>query len=680
MEARGLPRQRLLRAGMVLSATVAFGLAFWKPLDHQENLHIRQITGVLARDVASDLSEDLQSQMQTQVRLSKLLSGEDAASEAEWEFQAKLFLIDNPEFLAIQWVDIGYHVRWSVTNTRSDARHFPPLAIGPPERQVLEGPANRGKTDAAVLTTAFRLENGRSLRRIVVPVYGRGSLLGFMTSVFDEGKAFADVLSDHARLGYSIVVLEGTQEIFKIGPGGPEDEKKWAQDVELDLPGRTSRIRVWPKAELAGKIRSRLPMIGLTLGSVIGFLLFMTLDFARTSRHTARALRHSQERVLEIIGSAMDAIISVNEDQRIVLFNQAAEAIFRCPASEAIGQSISMFIPVRFRAAHRAYIQDFERTGISGRSMVSPPTLWGLRADGEEFPIEASISQTKTTTEKLFTVILRDVTARNRAEEELRKAHEELELRVEQRTAELQLTNTRLKAEVRERRQAEESLRDLSGHLLRLRDDERRRLARELHDSTAQTLGALAIELDRAGQLVAAHDLLRAQERLAQGSELAEKATAEIRTLSYLLHPPILDDLGLEGVLPWYADGFSKRSGIQVSVDMEPGLGRFPREVELTLFRVVQEALSNIHRHSGSPTGEIAVSKDAQGVKLRITDRGQGIPREILKSARLGRSMTGVGMAGMGERVRHLNGHLEIDSGGYGTSIEVTLPTIAADN
>jgi signal transduction histidine kinase len=249
-----------------------------------------------------------------------------------------------------------------------------------------------------------------------------------------------------------------------------------------------------------------------------------------------------------------------------------------------------------------------------------------------------------------------------------------LESRVEQRTAELQSANTQLQDEIRERRQAEESLRDLSGHLLRLRDEERRRLARELHDSTAQILGALVIGLERVVQVVSANDALKAQELLTQSCELAEKATAEVRTLSYLLHPPMLDDLGLEGVLPWYADGFSKRSGIRVSVNVQPGLGRFTRETELTLFRVVQEALTNIHRHSGSPTGEIAVSKDAHGVKLCVTDRGRGIPPGILQSARLGRAMMGVGIAGMGERVRHLNGRLEIESRGYGTSIKVMLP------
>jgi len=674
MEARGLSRTWLLRAGRILTAAVAFGVAFWKPVDYQENLHIRQITGVLARDVASDLSEELESQMQTQVRLSKLLTGEDAASRLEWEPQAKLFLADHPEFLAIQWLDTDYHVRWSVTNTISDIHDSPPLAIVPPERQMLEGLAHRGKTDVAVLTTAFRIENGRSLRRIVVPVYRRGSFLGFMISVFDEGKAFADILSDHARLGYSMVVLEGPQEILKIGPSGPENEKKWAQDVELALPGRTSRIRVWPTADLVRKIRSPLPMIGLILGPLFGLLLFMTLDFARTSRCAAQAFQDSQERLREIISSAMDAVVSVNEDQRIVVFNKAAEKIFRCPASEAFGQSLDRFIPERFREAHQVDVQNFGRTGISYRSMASPPTLWGLRADGEEFPVEASISQTRTSLEKLYTVILRDVTERHRAAEELRQAHEELESRVEQRTAELQSANTQLQDEIRERRQAEESLRDLSGHLLRLRDEERRRLARELHDSTAQILGALVIGLERVVQVVSANDTLKAQELLTQSCELAEKATAEVRTLSYLLHPPMLDDLGLEGVLPWYADGFSKRSGIRVSVNVQPGLGRFTRETELTLFRVVQEALTNIHRHSGSPTGEIAVSKDAHGVKLCVTDRGRGIPPDILESARLGRAMMGVGIAGMGERVRHLNGRLEIESRGYGTSIKVMLP------
>ena len=260
---------------------------------------------------------------------------------------------------------------------------------------------------------------------------------------------------------------------------------------------------------------------------------------------------------------------------------------------------------------------------------------------------------------------------------ELSRARDQLELRVQERTSELESLNTTLQAEVRDRTQAEESVRDLSGRLLQLRDEERQRIARELHDSTAQIVGALAINLERLLEVVANSDFSKARTLLFQSSDLAERATAELRTISYLLHPPILDDLGLDGALPWYTRGFSSRSGISVNLDVQPELGRFPREVELTLYRIVQEALTNVYRHSGSPTADLAVSRVNGELTLLISDHGRGIPSEILVSGHSSRGIVGIGIAGMRERVRQMHGRLEIESTRTGTCIRVVLPIVA---
>lgn len=257
---------------------------------------------------------------------------------------------------------------------------------------------------------------------------------------------------------------------------------------------------------------------------------------------------------------------------------------------------------------------------------------------------------------------------------ELRLAHDELESRVEQRTAELQQANKELESQINERKRAEKSLQELSARLLQMRDEEQRRIARELHDSTVQIMGALAINLEKIQQLVPAGDRAKVSALLADGTELVERATAELRTISYLLHPPILDDLGLEGVLPWYAEGFSNRSGVKVNVELQSGLGRLPHELELTLFRIVQEGLTNIHRHSGSATAEIIVSRDAVRVTLRIVDHGKGMPAAALERVVGTGAVIGVGIAGMRERVRQLGGELEIESNTTGTSLTATLP------
>jgi signal transduction histidine kinase len=246
-----------------------------------------------------------------------------------------------------------------------------------------------------------------------------------------------------------------------------------------------------------------------------------------------------------------------------------------------------------------------------------------------------------------------------------------------ERTAELRSANQKLEVEIRERKHAEKALQQLSGRLLQVKDEEQRRIARELHDSTTQLLGTAAINLERIQRLV--QDGSRAKKLLAETSSLVEHAIAEIRTVSYLLHPPILDELGLEGALLWYAAGLSSRSKIQVKVGIRRGFGRLPHELELAVFRIVQEALTNIHRHSGSLSAEISVSKDSCLVTVQITDHGRGIPPEILKPARNIIAIVGVGIAGMRERVRQFGGHLEIDSGSSGTSITAIFP-ISNDN
>jgi len=253
----------------------------------------------------------------------------------------------------------------------------------------------------------------------------------------------------------------------------------------------------------------------------------------------------------------------------------------------------------------------------------------------------------------------------------LRLIRERLKIRVRELTAELRELHQQFQTEISI---FEQTQREFSGQLLRLRDEEQRRIARELHDGTTQMIAALAIDLERIREVVARGNSLKAQELLVESRELAEQASAELRTISYLRHPPMLDNLGLEGVLPVYVTGFSSRSGISVNLSIQPELGRLPAELELTLFRVLQEALANIHRHSRSSTAEIALCRAENQVTLQISDQGRGIPAKILESLMNRQAFIGIGIAGMRERVRQLEGSLDIESDNHGTSIKVTLP------
>ncbi|MBI5385188.1 MAG: PAS domain S-box protein [Verrucomicrobia bacterium] len=228
--------------------------------------------------------------------------------------------------------------------------------------------------------------------------------------------------------------------------------------------------------------------------------------------------------------------------------------------------------------------------------------------------------------------------------------------------------------DITERKRAEEALHSLSAQILRLQDEERRRLARELHDTTAQSLAALMINLSRVSAAVPQTNAA-AQQHLALAIELAERCAHEVRTMSYLLHPPTLEMLGLPGALRECADGFAARSGIRVELDLPPDLGRLPQEKELTLFRVLQESLANIHRHSGSTTAAIRLARDEGGIRLEVKDTGRGMfVSGHPASTGLAPGRLGVGIAGMRERLRQLGGRLEIESNSGGTTVKAILP------
>jgi len=226
-----------------------------------------------------------------------------------------------------------------------------------------------------------------------------------------------------------------------------------------------------------------------------------------------------------------------------------------------------------------------------------------------------------------------------------------------------------INTDITARKRAEESARSLSGRILTLQDDERRRIARGLHDSLGQYLTALKITLDR----LSASDNGNAALAL-KGAGIVDKCLTETRTISYLLHPPMLDEAGLGSATRWYVDGFSRRSGIKVNLNLPPTLGRMHRDVEVALFRAVQEGLTNVHRHSGCSVVDVSLSMNTQQLRLQIRDDGRGIPPKRLRSLIEGAAEAGVGLAGMRERIRELGGSLEIRSDRAGTTVVISIP------
>src|SRR5262245_60647205 len=247
------------------------------------------------------------------------------------------------------------------------------------------------------------------------------------------------------------------------------------------------------------------------------------------------------------------------------------------------------------------------------------------------------------------------------AEKKLIRSHQELQVQVNERTADLQKAN--------------DTLRRLSGQLMQIQDEERRHMARMLHETVAQSLAALKMDL---GVVKRGDESLGdgARDALEEAVALSDQCIREIRTLSYLLHPPLLDEAGLSSALRWYIAGFEQRSGIKVKLDLSVELRRLPRNIEITAFRIVQECLTNVHRHAGSPTAVIRITKAGDSLAVEVSDQGHGMPARV-QAADAGsgdHDGVGVGIMGMKERVKQVGGCLDIRSSNRGTTITAILP------
>jgi signal transduction histidine kinase len=259
-----------------------------------------------------------------------------------------------------------------------------------------------------------------------------------------------------------------------------------------------------------------------------------------------------------------------------------------------------------------------------------------------------------------------DVTARKVAEESYRKLAETLDAEVRARTRELEERNAEILTQ-------SEQVRELSWRLLRTQDEERRHIARELHDSAGQTLTVLGMNLAQFVQKTGrtAPEVAGDAETI---QEMVQQLHRDIRTTSYLLHPPLLDESGLYSALSWYTQGLVERSGLQIDLDMSQDFGRLHADMELVVFRLIQECLTNIHRHSGSKLASIRIVREPRQVTVEVQDRGNGMSPERLGQIQSGAS--GVGIRGMRERLRQFNGEMKIESNSSGTRIFVTIPAL----
>jgi signal transduction histidine kinase len=401
---------------------------------------------------------------------------------------------------------------------------------------------------------------------------------------------------------------------------------------------------------LAQGLQSR----GLDTAAAIEQGRYIALDAAETLAKFMRDRWPDANLFTEVIGSTLgQAAAAGGKTAHVAAFGEMVALLWAKGNPEAavrleqLWNNLARTYALSLRCAYPISGFDHEDHGdsflkiCSEHSHVIPAESYtALVSDEERFRSIAHLQQRARALET-------EMAERKQVEEALRRIKADLELQVEQRTA---------------------ALRQLSSRLLSLQDFERRRIARELHDSLGQYLVGLKLN---------AHMLRQSPEReelWSEADKLMEQCISEVRTLSYLLHPPTMDAAGFASAARWYVEGYGQRSGLQVTLDAPADLGRLADSIELALFRVLQEALTNVHRHSGASAAEVVVRQDAEQVVLEVRDNGRGIPTELLSHFHTTGAGAGVGIAGIRERVRELAGRLTLESDSNGTLVRVAIP------
>jgi PAS domain S-box-containing protein len=363
------------------------------------------------------------------------------------------------------------------------------------------------------------------------------------------------------------------------------------------------------------------------------FLTVILRDITRRMEN-ASALERSEARLRGILDSAMDAIITVDERQHVVIFNTAAEQVFRCPRDEALGAPLDWFIPERFRGGHRELVRRFGDSAETSRRMGHARVVMGLRRNGEEFPIEASISHVTEGGQHFYTVILRDVTERVSAQEALIKSQQDIQaLALAASTA---------------------------------REQEKSRIARELHDELGQALTALKIDVGWLREHGSPSP--QAAEKLAAMQRLLDSTVAAARRISADLRPLMLDDLGLVAASEWLVQNFTQRTGIPCELVMGEGDFDLADPQATTIFRTLQETLTNAAKHSHATQVEATLEREGGHVVLTVSDNGVGFQPGAAKPGSFGH-------LGLRERAYHLGGTMTIESApGKGMRLELRIP------
>ncbi|WP_321940406.1 PAS domain-containing sensor histidine kinase [Paraburkholderia sp. J8-2] len=586
-----------------------------------------------------------------------LLSQTPGPDPVAWKHFVSAIDLDNSRsaITALGYVTPRANPTASAADSAEVATQWAGLSATVPEQALVETSVTRAarnyaaETGKAALAAVPGAANAPAHLALWLPVYETApdpqgnaqKVVGFAVALLDARRLFAPLAA--ADPGLTVSARIGTPPLdLYTSVRGEEDEvmpgARFQRSDSFVFGGATLALDVSADASPlltgAAACATAILLAGALGAAALAFLAQRLMRANLAPTKVAGDARLNEARMMGIIRSSMEAIVTVDETQRVVIFNPAAEQVFGLSAMEAIGSPLSRFIPERFRAAHAQHVEQFGETGVTERLMGrSQRVLHGLRANGDEFPIEASISQIRDDSGKLFTVMLRDVTERVRAEDELTCSREEL--------------------------------RELSANLQNVREAEKARIARELHDDLGQQLTALKIDLCALERRLGEDDVTDVPARLAGMRNLIDATVAALRRIAADLRPVMLDDLGLVPAIEWLANDFTNRYGIAVKRNLDADAMMFSNIASSALFRIVQEALTNVARHAEAHLVEITLKVDGPICVLRIADDGLGAAGDPADPTGLQRSALrekSFGLLGIRERARMLDGTVLIDT------------------
>ena len=543
------------------------------------------------------------------------------------------------------------------------------IVFGPIHPTPLFEIFDRGGYDPGLFAECARQCLEQTTERPAVTVSKIHGLAVVGTSLLLEGKVVGAAVA-----GYVLVDFSQLSEIERV-----------AKDARIEF------ARLWQVAREQSPVSQQRLTLNGDLLQALGDALLRENSRTREYEHIAAELQETA-RAKESAHYKLEQTASglrQSEERYRTLFDLGPVAIYSCDASGAIGDynhvaaelwgrepkpgdtderwcgSFKMLRPDGDFMSHE---QCPMAEVVSGKvSEVRDGEVQVERPDGSRVTVLVNIRPLKNERGEITGAVncFVDITERKRAEESLREAKQTLEMRVKERTSELETRNAEILAQ-------SDQLQELSVRLMRTQDEERRRIARELHDSLGQYLAAAKMSVEA---LKRSDATAKESRNLQQAVDTLEKCLTEARTISYLLHPPLLDEVGLSSAAKWYIEGYSERSGIQVNMNIEDVPQRLPSALELALFRILQESLVNVHRHSHSVSVDIQLKFSANDLLLEVRDHGQGIPSELLERLKSKNSLGGgVGLGSMSARIRELGGTFEVESDKNGTLIRVTAP------